>query len=120
MSGSPKRILVVDDNRDAADTLAVVLRLEGHEVEVAYGGAYAVAVAAAHQPQIVLLDIAMPELDGLETARQLRAVAGLEQVRIIAITGMARATDVNASFHAGFESHLTKPVDATRLSAILS
>jgi CheY-like chemotaxis protein len=97
----------------------VLLRLEGHEVEVAYGGACALALATALQPQIVLLDIAMPELDGLQTARQLRALSGLERVRIIAVSGFARDADKDAARHAGFESHLIKPVDTARLSAIL-
>jgi CheY-like chemotaxis protein len=113
------RILVVDDNRDAADSLAVFLRLEGHDVEVAYGGADALTLAAAHQPHVILMDIAMPGLDGLQTARQLRALDGLGQVRIIAVSGFAHDTGKDAAVHAGFESHLMKPVDTVRLSAIL-
>ena len=111
------RILVVDDNRDAADALAAFLRLEGHYVEVAYGGVSALTLAAAHQPHVILLDIAMPGLDGLQTARQLRALDGLGQVRIIAVSGFAYETGKDAA--AGFESHLMKPVDTVRLSAIL-
>jgi CheY-like chemotaxis protein len=112
-------ILVVDDSEDNAETLALMLRLEGHEVEAVYSGAEALTSFAAHAPDVALLDLDMPGLNGLAVARQMRASAH-RPLTLVAITGWGRAEDREASRRAGFNLHYTKPVDPERLSAMLA
>ena len=88
-------------------------------MSVAYDGLAAVALAVAEAPQVVLLDIAMPGLDGWGIARELRGLPQLDEVRLIAISGLGRSVDIERSLEAGFEAHLTKPVDTERLSGLL-
>ncbi|OWQ85685.1 hypothetical protein CDN99_21645 [Roseateles aquatilis] len=109
------RILVVDDNADAAESLVMILRIEGHDVKVAHGAAEALAIAAASRPQVVLLDLGLPGASGLEVARQLRAIPGLGQVRLIAVTGYGQPSDREATRQAGFDVHMVKPVDIDTL-----
>ncbi|HET7526499.1 MAG TPA: ATP-binding protein [Burkholderiaceae bacterium] len=116
---TPKRILVVDDNRDAADSLAMFLRMDGHEVHATYDGARAVAMAATLVPDVILLDIGMPGMNGLEAARQLRALPSLARTRLVAITGFGQQADRDATLAAGFDQHVTKPVNTAALAGLL-
>jgi signal transduction histidine kinase/ActR/RegA family two-component response regulator len=114
-----RRILVVDDNRDAADTLAAVLRLNGTEVRVAYGGVSALEVVEDFRPTIVLLDLGMPEMDGFAVARRIREKPESGNIVIVALTGLGQKADFERSIAAGFDSHLTKPADIRLLEALL-
>ncbi len=109
---SNKRILVADDNRDAAESLAIILRLEGHEVELAHDGQSALQSFATLRPDVALLDIGMPKANGYEVARKIRATPAGAGVLLIAITGWAQDTDKAQSRAAGFDHHLTKPIEA--------
>jgi CheY-like chemotaxis protein len=106
-----RRVLVVDDNVDAADSLAMALRLSGQEVRVAYDGESALTIAAEIQPEAVLLDIGMPVMDGFRVARRLRETAGTERSLLIAVTGWGQDEDRRLAKEAGFDHHLVKPVD---------
>jgi CheY-like chemotaxis protein len=110
-SSLPKRVLVVDDNRDAADSLAVLVRIDGHDVRVAYDGPAALAAAEAFEPDVVLLDLGMPGMDGYEVCRRLRRMPELAGVRVIAVTGWGQDSDRRRSAEAGFDHHLVKPAD---------
>jgi signal transduction histidine kinase/ActR/RegA family two-component response regulator len=114
------RILVVDDHHDAADSLATLLRLLGHEVRVAYDGATALEVAGAFRPEVALLDIGMPGMDGIELGTRLRHEPALGQVLLIALTGYGRDEDRRRSSEAGFNAHLVKPVDVAGLNGLLA
>jgi len=116
---SNKRILVADDNRDAAESLAIILRLEGHEVELAHDGQEALRSFATRRPDVALLDIGMPTANGYEVARKIRATPGGEGVLLIAITGWAQDTDKAESRAAGFDHHLTKPIEPEALIGLL-
>lgn len=117
---APRRILVADDNVDAAESLALLLRLEGHVVEVVHDGAQAVAAAARVRPDVALLDIGMPRLNGYEAAQRLRAIAaGGEPMLLVAVTGWGQRDDRRRASAAGFDHHLTKPVDFERLRELL-
>jgi DNA-binding response OmpR family regulator len=113
-----KRVLVVDDNVDAATALAVLLRAMGHEVFVAHDARAALADLSRIRPDIALLDIAMPDMTGYELARQVRARLGAA-VRIVALTGFGLAEDRVRALDAGFDQHLVKPVDAAFLKSLL-
>jgi CheY-like chemotaxis protein len=114
------RILVVDDNRDAANSFAALLKIDGHQVEVAYSGTAALRAAQSWQPDAVLLDLGLPGMDGYEVARQLRRDPELANVRLIAISGYGQEADRQRSKAAGFDEHLVKPVDPGKLSAVLA
>ncbi len=114
------RILVADDNRDAAESLAALLGIDGHEVRVVYDGEAALAGAMAWRPHVALLDIGMPGLTGHEVAAQLRASDGGTDCTLIAISGWGQAQDKARALGAGFDHHFTKPVDPERLSALLA
>ncbi|HZU36375.1 MAG TPA: ATP-binding protein [Gemmataceae bacterium] len=118
-ASSGRRLLVVDDNQDAADSLAVLLRLQGHEVEVAHDGAAALELAQDYRPEIVFLDLGMPGMDGYEVARRLRQQPGLEQVRLAALTGWGQQEDRRRTAAAGFDHHLVKPVEPDLLQQLL-
>jgi len=115
----PERILVVDDNVDAAESLSRLLRLQAHEVRVAYDGLAALAAARDMNPDVVLLDIGLPELDGLEVARSLRARGDGPRPLLVALTGFGQAEDRARTAAAGFDHHLTKPVDPKLLQTLL-
>jgi len=114
------RILVVDDHQDCADSLAVLLELSGHLIETAYDGASAIVLAHAFKPNIVLLDIAMPEMDGYEVARRLLSQLPDSRMHLIAVTGYGQRHDMISAYEAGFDCHLLKPVDAMTLKAVLA
>jgi CheY-like chemotaxis protein/anti-sigma regulatory factor (Ser/Thr protein kinase) len=115
----PRRVLVVDDNIDAAETLAMLLRIKGHEVHCAHDGPAALELAAAVSPEFVLLDIGMPGMDGYEVARRLRADATLARVMLVAITGYGQEEDRVRSRAAGFDDHFVKPLNPHALREIL-
>jgi PAS domain S-box-containing protein len=110
-----RRLLVADDNRDGADALAMSLRLAGHEVRIAYDGAAALTVAEAFRPEVAILDIGMPELDGYEVARALRRAPWASGLTLYALTGWGQDEDCRRAIDAGFDHHLTKPVDPAEL-----
>jgi PAS domain S-box-containing protein len=118
-AGPPRRILVVDDNVDAAESLAMILRLEGQEVRVAHDGPSALEAAPVYRPEVVFLDIGMPGMDGYEVARRLRQVPGLEGTVLIALTGWGQDQDRRRSQEAGFDRHLLKPVERRSLAEVL-
>ena len=118
-STSARRILVVDDNADAADTLAALLRLDGHEVRTASNGAAALAVAAELRPHIAFLDIGLPGMNGYDLARRLRRDATLPAMTLVAVTGWGQADDLRQSREAGFDHHLTKPVAPADVQAFV-
>jgi signal transduction histidine kinase/DNA-binding response OmpR family regulator len=114
------RILVVDDNADAAESMAILLGILGHRVEVAQNGHSALAVARSLNPELVFLDIGLPEMDGYEVARRLRREAGITQAKLIALSGYGTENDQMQSRNAGFIRHLVKPVDPRELPAIIA
>lgn len=116
----PVRVLIVDDNQDAADMLASLLDLNGHIVRVAYRGRAALDLADTFKPQVVLLDVGMPELDGHEVARRLRAMPGADTMTLVAITGWGSSDDRQRTAAAGFDHHLTKPVDLQQVLALVA
>jgi CheY-like chemotaxis protein len=109
------RVLVVDDNRDVANSVAALLRLLGHTVLPAYDGATALALAANFKPDVAILDISMPGMDGFEVARQLRSLPDLKPIKIIALTAMDEATLARRENGPGFAAHLIKPTSAQEL-----
>jgi CheY-like chemotaxis protein len=114
------RILVVDDNEDLTRGLSILLSRIGYEVRAAYDGASAIEAARAHQPQVVLLDIGLPGMDGYEVARRLRHEEGFRDTTIIAITGYGQEEGCRQSRAAGFNHHLIKPVQFDALVSLLS
>ncbi|KQP19564.1 CheR family methyltransferase [Pseudorhodoferax sp. Leaf267] len=114
------RVLVVDDNVDGADSLAQVLGFDGHEVHVAYDGHEAVRMAAAVRPDVVVLDIGLPGMDGYQVARVLRGAAATSAVTLVALTGYGQPEDIARATAAGFDRHLVKPVDPDVLSQIVA
>jgi CheY-like chemotaxis protein len=117
-TGAPLRVLVVDDNVDAAAALGKLLRLRGHEVSLAYDGPGALAAAAAAPPDLVVLDIGLPGMDGYAVAARLRA-AGHAGAALVALTGYGREDDLQRSHDAGFDHHLVKPIDFGQLQRII-
>jgi two-component system CheB/CheR fusion protein len=115
----PRRVLVVDDNRDGADSLAMLLRLGGHDVCVANDGPGAVTAAASFAPEVVLLDIGMPGMNGYEVARRIRLLPGSGRVLLVAVTGYGQEEDRRRSRAAGFDHHLVKPVEFDALARLL-
>ena len=114
------RILVVEDNRDWADSLRLLLELSGHEVAVAYSGHDGVQAAEQYQPDVVLCDIGLPGLDGHGVARTLRDNPTTAKARLIAVTAYGQDEDRRRSHEAGFEQHLVKPVEPDALLRVLS
>jgi two-component system CheB/CheR fusion protein len=112
--------MVVDDNADAANSLAMLLELEGHEVEPVYTSQQALTRAQLMKPEVVLLDIGLPEIDGYEVARRLRALPATARTRLIALSGYGQNEDKERSRAAGFDHHLTKPVDFAMLQKVLA
>jgi len=119
MSGG-RRVLVVDDNRDSAETIAMLVELWGHEVRIVHDGRSALTEAPEWRPEVVLLDIGLPGIDGYEVARRLRREASLDGVLMVAMTGYGQERDRQLSREAGFDHHLVKPVDPSTLQALLA
>ncbi|MBV8854030.1 MAG: response regulator [Sinobacteraceae bacterium] len=120
--GSPpirRRILVADDNADALESLSMLLQLGGHEVFSAANGALALESAERHQPDVALLDIGMPKLDGYEVARRIRAQPWGRRITLVALTGWGQESDRRRSGEAGFDTHLVKPLDLDKLTDLL-
>jgi CheY-like chemotaxis protein len=113
-------VLVVDDNADAAESLAVLLRLEGHEVCTAHDGAAALEAARGFRPEVVVLDIGLPRMDGYQVARRLRAEVGLTEALVVALTGYGQEEDRRRAEQAGFDAHLVKPADPVVLQGLLA
>ena len=116
----PRRVLVVDDNRDAAESMGILLKLLGADVHVAYGGAEALEALPAYRPDVVILDIGMPGMDGYEVARRIRQQPEFQKVTLIALTGWGQDEDRRRSHTAGFDYHLIKPADIDALQALLA
>jgi CheY-like chemotaxis protein len=118
--GRGKRVLIVDDNRDAAEMLGMLVRLWEHEVAMAHDGRSALEVAAGFRPDVVLLDLGLPELDGYEVARRMRRHPDLAEVLLVAVSGYGRPEDLQRTREAGFDEHLVKPVDPQVLAELLA
>jgi CheY-like chemotaxis protein len=115
----PRRVLVLDDNRDAAESLGMVLKLLGADVRVEYNGEDALKAFTTYKPEVALLDIGMPGMDGYEVARQIRAQPEFQDVTLIALTGWGQEYDRRRSQSAGFDYHLIKPADIAVLETLL-
>lgn len=113
---APRRVLLIDDNQDAAESLAMVLRADGHEVRTGFGPQDALSLAADWQPDVMLLDIGLPGMDGYEVARRLGATAARSRMRLVALTGYGQPEDIRRSAEAGFDDHLVKPVGLEALA----
>ncbi|MGZ5183008.1 MAG: ATP-binding response regulator, partial [Ramlibacter sp.] len=116
---APLRILLVDDNKDAVQTLQLFLQAAGHSVQAAYRGADGIEVARAFRPQVCLLDIGLPDFDGNELARRLRAMPETAGATLVALTGYGRQQDRDAASDAGFDHYLVKPVNTVQLTHML-
>jgi CheY-like chemotaxis protein len=114
-----RRVLVVDDNRDSAESLAVLLQLNGHEARAVYDGPNAVKTGAAFRPEIVVLDLGMPKMSGYEAARAIRGQEWGKGIYLIALTGWGQESDRRRTQAAGFDAHLTKPLNYEALTKIL-
>lgn len=117
---SGNRLLVIDDNKDAANSLAMLLRLQGHEVQVAFSGVAALEIAKTFRPHLVFLDIGMPDMDGYEVAGRLRNESWGRNTVLVALTGWGQHDDRRRSAEAGFNHHLVKPLELNSLSEALS
>jgi signal transduction histidine kinase len=115
-----RRVLVADDNHDSAMSLATLLNLMGYETQVAHDGIDAIEKAAAFQADVVLLDISMPRLNGYDAARRIRAAPPKDELKLVALTGFGQAEDRRRTQEAGFDAHLTKPVDLAVLTKVLA
>jgi two-component system CheB/CheR fusion protein len=114
------RVLVVDDCRDHTESLAILMRLWGHEALIAHDGPCALDLAGAQCPDVVLLDVGLPGMDGYEVARRLRRVPGMEKALLLTVSGYAQEADRERALAAGCADHLVKPVDLTMLRARLA
>jgi two-component system, chemotaxis family, CheB/CheR fusion protein len=112
-------VLVVDDSPDCAESVALLVRFWGHEAVVTYDGPAALEAARARAPDVALLDIAMPKMDGYQLARRLRRVAGVEKALLVAVTGHGSEADVRRCKEAGIDCHFTKPADPEELKGVL-
>jgi two-component system, chemotaxis family, CheB/CheR fusion protein len=116
---APRRVLIADDNRDSAETLSMLLNISGHEVHLAHTGAEALATAKRVRPDIAILDIGMPDLTGYEVAERIRNEAWGKEMALIAVTGWGQDSDRRRALGAGFDHHLTKPIDPDRLKQLI-
>jgi two-component system, sensor histidine kinase len=119
-TAAPRHVLVVEDNPDARDTLRMLLELGGHRVETAADGAAALEKALALQPELALIDVGLPTVDGYEVARRIRASHGIRRPYLIALTGYGSPEDRARAVEAGFDRHVVKPVDPETLSEIMA
>ncbi|HXT04534.1 MAG TPA: ATP-binding protein, partial [Casimicrobiaceae bacterium] len=119
-TATPRRILIVDDNRDSADSMATMLNLNGHEIETAVDGLAALDAAGSFRPDVILLDIGLPKLNGYDVVRRIRAEPWGKRIVLIAVTGWGRDEDRERSREAGFDHHLVKPVNLAALTKLLA
>jgi signal transduction histidine kinase/CheY-like chemotaxis protein len=119
-AGPSRRILVIDDNRESADTLAMLLRIFGHDARTAYGGATALEMARGQPPDVVICDLSMPGMGGLEVARRIRHDLGLADALLVALTGYDQEEDIRRSEEAGYNAHMVKPISLDVLKELLS
>lgn len=119
-SGHRRRLLLVDDNRDAADSMSILLELSGHEVTIAYDGMEAIHAAARLRPDVALIDLAMPGMDGFAVIHALRGMPALAHTRYVALTGFGQASDREQTAAAGFHAHLVKPVELEALLKVIA
>ena len=120
MSSQRRRIVIADDNRDAADSLSLLLGLSGHEVQVAHLGETALSLARSARPDVVILDIGMPDMSGYDVARALREEPWATDLQLIALTGWGQDDDRRRAAEAGFDHHLTKPIDPDELERLIA
>jgi CheY-like chemotaxis protein len=118
--GPRRRILLVDDNVDVTESLAMILGIMGHEVRTAHDGAAGVAAAAAFRPEMILMDLGMPLMDGYEAARRIRAETWGDKAFLVALTGWGADNDRRRTQDAGFDRHLVKPVDPDVLTSMIA
>jgi CheY-like chemotaxis protein/anti-sigma regulatory factor (Ser/Thr protein kinase) len=119
-SAPARKILVIEDNEDARDSLRILLELAGHRVETANDGIAGLAKALAMQPEVALIDVGLPRLDGYEVARRLRASKGIRRPFLVALTGYGLPEDRERAFAAGFDAHVVKPVDNDTLAEVMA
>jgi CheY-like chemotaxis protein len=115
-----RRILLVEDNTDQAEMMVMLLEFRGHEVTVAPDGPGAIERAESYRPDLILLDLGLPDMDGYEVARQLRRIPGLAHTPLVALTGYGQQKDRNRTAEAGFAYHLVKPVDPDLLERVVN
>ncbi|HSE38324.1 MAG TPA: ATP-binding protein [Blastocatellia bacterium] len=116
----PRRILIVDDNADSAETMALLLKLSGHEIEMAHDGERALMTARQFQPEIILLDVGLPGMHGYEVAERLRSLPENKNLVIVALTGYGQERDRQRAMEAGFDYHFVKPIDFQRLESLIN
>jgi len=119
VAGQPLRVLVADDNCDAADSMCLLLQIYGYEARACYDGQAVLQQVVLFEPHVLLQDIAMPGIDGLEVARRLRAANAHRNLVMVALSGFGELADLQNSREAGFEHHFVKPVDFDRVQQIL-
>jgi CheY-like chemotaxis protein len=117
---SKRRILVVDDNVDSAESMALLLRLEGHDVHTLHAGERVLATVRERRPDVVLLDIGLPGISGYDVARAIREERALDAVRLVAVSGYSRDQDRERAQGAGFDRHLVKPVEFAALHDLIA
>ena len=115
-----RRILVVDDNVDSAESMAMMLELSGHDVAMAHDGAEAIELAKEFQPDVAFLDLGMPKLNGYEAARSIREQPWGRQILLVALTGWGQEDDKRRTREAGFDAHIVKPIDFADLEKLLA
>jgi CheY-like chemotaxis protein len=115
-----KRVLVVDDSHDSAEMLCEILQIYGCITQAVYDGPAALEAAPSFMPDLALVDISLPQMDGYELARRMRAIPGLRKIKLIAVTGYGEPDERQRSEQAGFERHLVKPVDLKELRGLIS
>jgi CheY-like chemotaxis protein len=120
LRGKTRRVLVVDDNHDSATSLATLLRMGGNEAHLAHDGEEAVSAAETLRPEVVLLDIGLPKINGYDVCRRIRSAPWGKDVLLVAVTGWGQREDRRQAREAGFDHHMVKPVDYTALSELLT
>jgi CheY-like chemotaxis protein len=120
VANGSRRVLIVDDNADSAESMAILLRLRGHEVRLAYDGPSALEEALAFRPTVMFLDLDLPKMDGYEVARRLRLESAMKDLTLVAMTGYGQEEDRQRTQEAGFHFHFIKPVDFDKVEELLS